>query len=245
MKKILAKFKKAAPFLKSMSVGDIFRLGLVRTVIPQAQITYSQFAEDIVLKVFFYGKPKGFFVDVGCNEPKRLNNTYLLYQRGWRGINIDGNEELIKKYAHCRKEDINLTQIISNEEGWVNFAVSTNSHVSTIDTAYKEAPGNTWEYPEDKKNRMYALTLNSVLKEHMPADAGGKIDLLCVDVEGHDLQVLKSIDLGLYKPTMIVVEMHGFTLETADSYDIYRYLKQNNYSLKYFSVINGYFVRNE
>ena len=92
---------------------------------------------------------------------------------------------------------------------------------------------------------MYALTLNSVLKEHLPKTGHTKIDLLCVDVEGHDLQVLKSIDLDLYQPTMIVVEMHGFTLETAESYEIYRYLKQCNYSLKYFSVINGYFVRNE
>ena len=214
-------------------------------LIPQAQLSYSQFAEDIVLKIFFYGKQKGFYVDVGCNHPKRLNNTYLLYQRGWRGINIDGNSSLIKKYAGCRKKDINLVQIISNEEGWVNFAVSTNSHVSTIDAGYKNAAGNNWEYPEDKSDRMYARTLNSVLKEHMPEDAGGKIDLLCVDVEGHDLQVLKSIDLDFYQPAMIVVEMHDFSLDKAETYGIYRYLRQCNYSLKYFSVINGYFVRNE
>ena len=31
----------------------------------------------------------GFYVDVGCFHPKKHSNTYLLYKRGWSGINID------------------------------------------------------------------------------------------------------------------------------------------------------------
>ena len=31
----------------------------------------------------------GIYIDVGCNHPIKFNNTYLLYKRGWSGINID------------------------------------------------------------------------------------------------------------------------------------------------------------
>ena len=38
---------------------------------------------------FFPKKYKGFFVDVGCFHPIKYNNTYRLYRKGWRGVNID------------------------------------------------------------------------------------------------------------------------------------------------------------
>ena len=222
---------------RSTNFLDAFRIALVRLIAPNVHLTYSQFGEDAILKVFFWGQKPGFYIDVGCNHPTKMNNTYLLYQRGWRGINIDGNQSLINKYKRCRKRDTNLAVIISDTERPVLFHVSDNDHVSTIDESYKAQ--TNWEYP--KSQQVQAYTLNTILGRHLPE--GTAIDLLCVDVEGHDLQVLRSIDLAMYKPTMIVVEMHHFTLETAGSFEVYNYLLQQGYKLKYFSVINGYFVR--
>jgi hypothetical protein len=31
----------------------------------------------------------GFFVDVGCFHPLFYSNTWKLYKKGWRGVNID------------------------------------------------------------------------------------------------------------------------------------------------------------
>ncbi|MDH5790264.1 MAG: hypothetical protein OEZ27_06695, partial [Nitrospinota bacterium] len=54
------------------------------------RIFYSQFGEDIILKGFILRNINdGFYVDVGCYHPKKYSNTYKLYKRGWRGINID------------------------------------------------------------------------------------------------------------------------------------------------------------
>jgi FkbM family methyltransferase len=233
--------QKVTTLFKSMSLKDFLGTALVKVALPHTKLSYSQFGEDIVANLFFYGQQKGFYVDVGCNHPKNKNNTYLLYQKGWNGINIDGNSELIKKYRQLRKRDINLNCLVSNEEREVVFHVSTNSHVSTIDDQYLNNPANTWNYPEDKKVIMRTKTLNSILEEYpVPND---KIDLLTVDVEGHDLMVLKSIDLQKYQPSLIIVEMHDFNIENADSYEVYIYLKKHHYHLKYYSVVNGYFTR--
>ena len=51
--------------------------------------TYSMIGEDLFVDWFFKKKKIGFYVDVGCYHPLQLSNTYLLYKRGWSGINID------------------------------------------------------------------------------------------------------------------------------------------------------------
>ena len=47
----------------------------------------------------------------------RLNNTYLLYKRGWSGTNIDLNPTSIDMFNYVRKRDINICALISNEDG--------------------------------------------------------------------------------------------------------------------------------
>ena len=50
--------------------------------------SYSQCAQDIF--VFnILRKQKGNFLDLGCNLPKKINNTYLLELNGWNGVSLD------------------------------------------------------------------------------------------------------------------------------------------------------------
>jgi hypothetical protein len=41
------------------------------------------------------------------------------------------------------------------------------------------------------------------------ARAPKKFDFLSIDVEGHDREVLQSIDLGQYQPEVILIEISG------------------------------------
>ena len=47
----------------------------------------------------------------------RLNNTYLLYKRGWTGTNIDLNPTSIDMFNMVRKKDHNICSLISDKEG--------------------------------------------------------------------------------------------------------------------------------
>ncbi len=79
--------------------------------------TYSQDKSDLEIKKFFSDKNDGFFVDVGCFHPTRMNNTYLLYKKGWRGINIDLSQFSIDLFNYLRPEDINITSAVSDKIG--------------------------------------------------------------------------------------------------------------------------------
>ena len=51
--------------------------------------SYSMDGEDLIISDYFKNKSKGFYIDVGCYHPIHRNNTFLLYKKGWKGINID------------------------------------------------------------------------------------------------------------------------------------------------------------
>ena len=74
-----------------------------RTVLPEATASYAQTEEDIVLDALLGHKVSGFYVDVGCNDPVKMSNTYRFYLRGWRGIAIDANAEFARAFDHKRQ----------------------------------------------------------------------------------------------------------------------------------------------
>src|SRR5581483_2050578 len=79
------------------------------------QECYSQEGEDLIASRLFDGKANGFFVDVGAHHPIRHSNTYLLYRRGWRGINIDATPGSMAAFRRLRPEDINIECLVAND----------------------------------------------------------------------------------------------------------------------------------
>ena len=75
--------------------------------------TYSMYGEDIVVNKFFKKKSLGYYVDVGCYHPIDGNNTYLLFKKGWKGINIDINKLSIELFKNARKRDLNINTAVS------------------------------------------------------------------------------------------------------------------------------------
>ena len=83
-------------------------------------------------------------------------------------------------------------------------------------------------------------TLSSILAEHLPAER--EISLLSIDVEGHDLCVLRSIDLAVFRPKLIIVEMHRLDINSMASSEVVIYLKGHEYRPIAYDSLNGYFA---
>ena len=67
--------------------------------------SYSISSVDLIIDRMFSNIKKGTFIDIGCNHPIKFNNTYLLYKRGWRGINIDLDKKSIEEFNKIREID--------------------------------------------------------------------------------------------------------------------------------------------
>lgn len=81
-------------------------------------------------------------------------------------------------------------------------------------------------------------TLTSILDEHLAS--GRQIDLLSVDVEGHDMNVLQGLDFERYRPRVILVELHDFS--QIHEKQIHRFLTEKQYSLFSFSVLTAVYI---
>src|SRR5690554_4042624 len=94
---------------------------------------YSQEGEDLLLKRIFEHSPPGFYVDVGAHHPFRFSNTKLLYDMGWRGLNIEPNPDIKILFDKYRSEDINLCLGISDSPGTLTYYKYSHPALNTFD----------------------------------------------------------------------------------------------------------------
>jgi FkbM family methyltransferase len=200
-------------------------------------ISFSQSGEDHIIANLVDTNNNGFYIDAGCNDPIKLSNTLNLYIRGWKGINIDINDELINKFKKIRIKDISICAAISDKVEEKEYYEFDSNTVNTIQEEVVEDWKVKWKFKS--KRKVQAVTLTQILDLYLPI--GQDIDLLTVDVEGYDFKVLKGLDFFKYKPKMIIVEIHTIDLEQLRNNEIYNYLFERNYRLIGYISMNAYF----
>jgi len=189
---------------------------------------YSQEGEDILLSRIFENKKTGFFVDVGAHHPQRFSNTFLLYKRGWHGINIDPLPGSMKIFEKIRPRDTNLEIAVSEKEQELTYYMFSEPALNGFSKNISMQRQN--EDCEIKNMiKVPSLPLATILANHLPKRQ--IIDLLNVDVEGLDLEVLKSNDWRIYRPKIILVEILHSGLSTIKTEPIYIFLEKMRYSL--------------
>ena len=190
---------------------------------------YSQEGEDMLLERFLEHRHSGFYVDVGAHHPRRFSNTYRLYRRGWRGLNIDANPGSMELFQHIRPRDINIEAAVSSVHQELTYYVFNEPALNTFkrDLALERAGG---VYSIVKEVNVVTVPLWQLLDQHVPANT--RIDLLTVDVEGLDFDVLRSNDWSRYSPEFILVECLGAaTLEEVDEDLVAQLLLEQHYSI--------------
>lgn len=161
---------------------------------------FSQFGEDQYLAERFPGKRDGFYVDVGAFHPFRWSNTCLLYQRGWRGLNIEPDPDAVSLFNRYRTRDTNLQMAVARNLGSARFARSA-------EYAGLETERYLWADHDAERITVSTQPLAAILDQQLPP--GQQIDLLDVDCEGLDLEVLQSNDWERFRPTVVLAEAHG------------------------------------
>ena len=205
--------------------------------------TYSMQGEDLVVEKYFNEIDNGFYVDIGCYHPIQYNNTILLYQKGWRGINIDINEFSIKLFNFCRPDDLNLNLAVSDKNGEIDFYYQKKlSLLSTI----KKSRSNLSFQGKINNKKISSQTITKILDNSKYKDK--QIDFLDLDIEGADLDALKSLDFSRYSPKLICVEILHENMfinnNDIEKSDIYNLLKAKNYKKIWSGIFNHIFLKN-
>ncbi len=198
--------------------------------------SYSMEGEDLEILRLTNKANNGFYVDVGCYHPIHLNNTFLLYKKNWRGINIDLSEFSIDLFNYLRPEDSNINCAVSNVDGEIVYY--HQKEISQL-TTIKEAEAKKRMQGPIKEKKIQSHRLTTILNRSKFSNR--KIDFLNIDLEGADLEALKSLNFELYRPRIICVEIIDEIIEKSK---IFNFLKNLNYTKKWSSKFNHIFTDN-
>ena len=166
---------------------------------------YSQNGEDVLLNEIFKGKSDGYFVEVGCIDGRRFSNTLHFEEKGWKGLCIEAHQDFIEDLIKNRPNSTIVPCAVSAEDKEsVTFYSNKRGSLSTLDKTQEDLFREKYKdyfhgfVPQEVEQR----SLNTIFQEN----GVGKIDLMSLDIEGHEIEALKGLDLKKYSPTVMVVE---------------------------------------
>lgn len=203
---------------------------------------HGQKGEDyVIFEKFFINKFNGIFIELGAMDGNIYSNTKFFEDTlNWTGILIEPNPYLFKKLIKNRKNCKNYNNLISNTNKTIEF---TNFEKSSVSYINNTAPKNHINKYKNSKKSFYknqkieTLYLKSKRLQDIIEDSGfSKIDFLSLDVEGHEFEVLKSIDFSKTTIHVILVEVLD---DNKNNNKIKKFLCENNY------IFYGKHSRNE
>jgi FkbM family methyltransferase len=182
--------------------------------------------QEMRLIAAFFGNRRGYFVEVGANEPRERSQTWHLEQAGWTGVLIEPQPALAAKLRAARSAQVFAVACSSPDDAGKTLPLHVAGPLSALDRE-RMAPGANPETVIDVPVR----TLDSVLEE---AGSPPGFDFLSIDVEGHEIEVLRGFDIARWHPRLILLEDHVGDLSkhrflTAAGYRIIRRYENNGW----------------
>lgn len=171
---------------------------------------YSQCGEDEYLNTkYFKNMQNGIFLEMGALDGVTHSNTKFFEDTlGWTGILIEPNpvqfEKLVKNRPKCKLYEA----LVSNIPGEVEFRYFLDelSAVSGVKDTLPPKFLTAWfdndlfQHNPQASVKMQTRTLTDIVR-----DSGvDHIDFLSLDVEGHELHVIKSFDFSVPIGLMLI-----------------------------------------
>lgn len=202
-------------------------------------VSYAQNFEDVILHRALSGVEKGFYIDVGAQDPATDSVTKAFYDAGWRGINIEPVNEWYERLIKDRPNDINLRVAIGASDSEVNFNEVVGTGLSTIDESMAKSHA---ERGYQIKNYKVPVTTLSAVCEQYPSPV---IHFLKIDVEGAEKSVLEGFDLKKIRPWIILVES-TFPISQIERFKEWEFILLGaDYEFVYFDGLNRFYVAKE
>jgi FkbM family methyltransferase len=192
----------------------------MRTVFPED-------AEDR-LKAEFFGGHRGFFVDVGANDPQNGSQSYALERAGWTGILIEPQPDLAARLGQARQARVFAAACSSPRNAGKTMPLHLAGKLSSLDSQFV-TPGTRGQGTVEVPIR----TLDDMLVE---AAAPSPIDFLSIDIEGHEVEAFAGFDFARWRPRLILMEDHVTSLAK------HRLLRGAGYRLIRRTGLNGWYV---
>ncbi len=147
----------------------------------------------------------GTFVEAGAHDGYTQSNTYYLERhRGWAGLLVEPIPELRERCAHRRpKSQVIGNALVGPNASGDSITMHFGDLMSSMSTDGQHAGGLTVTGRHGYSVDVPAQTLSGALEEAGLTD----IDVIVLDIEGHELDVLAGLDFERHAPRYLLVEV--------------------------------------
>jgi FkbM family methyltransferase len=176
---------------------------------PARKVSYAQSGEDLIIDFLFSARPpaRPFFIDVGAHHPTYLNNTYLLYKKGWRGLNVDPLSNGIAAFNKWRQRDTNIQAGVDCEGGTGTLYVMDTETLSTFDKAVAAEYIRMGHRLKREEKVRFLSVAQLITMYQVPTD----VALLSIDIEGDEYRIIRDFVQHGITPDVIVCETLAYS----------------------------------
>jgi len=202
-------------------------------------VTYAQNGEDVLLWRALKQVQRGFYIDVGAQDPVNDSVTKAFYERGWQGINIEPVQRWYDRLVQDRPHDVNLRVAVGNQPGTTRLFEVEGSGLSTSDPDF--AHRHAAEGHVLHEQIVECVTLDRICTDNNV----GTVHFLKIDCEGAEKAALEGIALSNVRPWIVLVEATepNSTKPTWDQWE--HLLTGRGYRFVFFDGLNRFYLADE
>jgi FkbM family methyltransferase len=181
------------------------------------------------LKEEFFGRAtRGFFVDVGANDPVDGSQTWHLEQLGWDGVLVEPQQDLAERLQRERRSKVYAVACSSPANAGKTMPLNLAGIQSSLNPDFFVP-----DMVRVGVSEVRLMTLDQIL---IDAKAPAPLDLVSIDVESHELEVLSGFDLARWRPRLILIE------DLVLNRRLHRYLTERGYKWVRRTGLNGWYI---
>ena len=200
--------------------------------------SFSFEGTDLIIASLLREINTGTYIDIGANHPTISNNTYFFYQLGWRGIAVDGNPKYVKDYEILRPEDTFLNCLVSDSEKECEFTIFPDDTMSTVDEETAIRYRTRFSLKNIESYILRSTTIYDIWNESFFED----VHLLSIDIEGEEMNALKGMNIEVFRPGVISIEIKNLSLYNPLSNEVVKFLTNYGYRLVSKTPLDSIFI---
>ena len=161
-----------------------------------------------------------------------------------KGVLVEPNPQLVRLLKEKRGNNRVIGKGVGTVDGIMTYYLMSADTLNTFSEREVDNSINDG-YSIVGKIQVEIIEINRLLHTEF---SDGNLDYLSIDVEGMDLQIIKSIDYGTIAPRIICIETasRGTDLGKGDEFkELVNFLREKQYVIYADTLINTIFVKKE
>ena len=210
--------------------------------------SHSQAGEDLALDsaLHLLGIADRSYLDIGAYHPTVMSNTFLFYEKGYRGILVEPCPSQAQALIAGRPgDDVVCAALWGGPDDEVPYYGMSDDGWSGIDLAEAQRMTAVTHGRVTLRNTITTPALNAGDFVRRKYPAGSPVPtIVSIDAEGSTRAIVQSIDWQAFRPTILCVETLIAGTRTHDN-DIGCMLRDHGYVVRGGSFVNTFFIARE